>query len=154
MLFNIFSYISWREQVTFQWDGDDFCFAFDQHACWIFIVLAHSNNSPRVDMSFHSADTLSQFRANKSLILLFDSVWLALVPAVKQHIPIVSTLFWPDRGSNPQSISLKARIQGYCMHIGEQCPEQYIILHQLSSAVWYIMSDNIHQYSCNNPFII
>jgi len=40
------------------------------------------------------------------------------------------------------------------MNIGEYCPEQYIILHELASAIWYIARDNIHQYSCNNPFII
>ena len=35
----------------------------------------------------------------------------------------------------------------YCMNIGEYCPEQNIILHKLAR-------DNIHQYSCNNPFTL
>jgi hypothetical protein len=35
---------------------------------WIFIVVAHLHNIPRVDMSFHS-DTLFWFRANQSLRL-------------------------------------------------------------------------------------
>ena len=49
---------------------------------WIFIVLAHWNNSPRVDMSLHS-DTLFWFRTNQSLVL---------------H----------DWGSNPRSTALEA----------------------------------------------
>jgi hypothetical protein len=36
---------------------------------WIFIVLAHWNNSPQVYMSLHS-DTLSWFRDNRYLLLL------------------------------------------------------------------------------------
>jgi hypothetical protein len=36
---------------------------------WIFIVLAHWNNSPWIDSSLHS-DTLFWFRANQSLFLL------------------------------------------------------------------------------------
>ena len=39
------------------------------------------------------------------------------------------------------------------MNIGEYCPKQYIILHKHASAIWYTASDNIHQYSCNNPII-
>ena len=37
----------------------------------IFIVLAHWNNSPRIEISPHS-DTLSWFRANQSLIFLLN----------------------------------------------------------------------------------
>jgi len=33
---------------------------------WIFTVLAHRYNSPRIDMLLHS-DTLSRFGANQSL---------------------------------------------------------------------------------------
>jgi len=50
---------------------------------WIFIVLAHWNNSPRVDMSPYS-DTLSWFRANQSLLFLLSAASLA----EKQQIPI------------------------------------------------------------------
>jgi len=39
------------------------------------------------------------------------------------------------------------------MNIGEYCPEQYIILHEFASAMCYFARDNVHQYSCNNPFI-
>jgi len=35
---------------------------------WIFIVLAHWNNSPRINMP-PNLDTLSWFRANQSLLL-------------------------------------------------------------------------------------
>jgi hypothetical protein len=50
---------------------------------WIFIVLAHWNNSPRIDMSLLS-DTLFWFRANQSLLLLLNAACLA----EKQQIPI------------------------------------------------------------------
>jgi hypothetical protein len=43
---------------------------------WIFIVLAHWNNSPRIDMSLHS-DTLSWCRANQSLLFLLNAACLA-----------------------------------------------------------------------------
>ena len=43
---------------------------------WIFIVLAHWNNSPQIDMSPHS-DTLSRFRANQSLFFLLTAAYLA-----------------------------------------------------------------------------
>ena len=62
---------------------------------WIFIVLAHRNNSPRIDMSLHS-DTLSWLRANQSLFFLFNATCLV----EKQYIPILYSLVWRDRGSN------------------------------------------------------
>ena len=46
-------------------------------------MLAHWNNSPRVEMSLHS-DTLYWFRANQSLLFLRNAAWLA----EKQQIPI------------------------------------------------------------------
>jgi hypothetical protein len=46
-------------------------FVLNQYAEFIFIVLIHWNNSPRIDMSPHS-DTLSWFRANQSLLLLLN----------------------------------------------------------------------------------
>jgi hypothetical protein len=49
-----------------------------------FIVLAHWNNSPRVDMSLH-LDTLFWFRADHSLLFLINAACLA----VKQQIPIL-----------------------------------------------------------------
>ena len=42
---------------------------------WIFIVLAHRINSPRIDMLPHS-DTLSWFRANQSLLFLLNAACL------------------------------------------------------------------------------
>jgi hypothetical protein len=79
-----FSAISWQEQVNFQWDGDEILFVLDQQAELVFIVLAHWNNSPRVDMSLHS-DTLFWFRANQSLLFLLNAACLA----EKQQIPIL-----------------------------------------------------------------
>jgi hypothetical protein len=50
---------------------------------WIFIVLAHWNNIPRIDMSPHM-DTLSWFQANQFWLLLLKVVCFAK----KQQIPI------------------------------------------------------------------
>ena len=57
---------------------------------WIFIVLAHWNNSPLVDMSLHS-NTLFWFRAKQSLFLLLN----AACSAEKVKIPLYS--LWFDR---------------------------------------------------------
>jgi hypothetical protein len=55
-----FNYIMARTSY-FEWDDDEVRFVLDQHAeLDFFIVLAHWNNSPQVDMSLHS-DTLSWF---------------------------------------------------------------------------------------------
>jgi hypothetical protein len=43
---------------------------------WIFIVLGHWNNSPRVDMLLNS-DTLFWFRANQSFLFLLNAACLA-----------------------------------------------------------------------------
>jgi hypothetical protein len=51
---------------------------------WIFIMLAHWNDSPWIDMSLHP-DTLSCFRANQSLFFLLNAACLA----EKQQIPIL-----------------------------------------------------------------
>ena len=68
---------------------------------WIFIVLAHWNNSPWVDI-FHHSDT-SWLRATESLFLLLKAVcWTE-----KQQIPILKSVVLPDRGSNTQSTSLE-----------------------------------------------
>jgi len=51
---------------------------------WIFIVVTHWNNSPRIDILPHSS-TLSWFRANQSLLFLRNAVFIA----EKQQIPIL-----------------------------------------------------------------
>ena len=67
---------------------------------WIFIVLSHWNNSPRVDMSLHS-DRLFWFRANRSLLFLLNAACLA----EKQQISILKSLVWLDWGSNFHLVS-------------------------------------------------
>ena len=69
----------------------------------VFLVLAHWNNSPRVDMLPHS-DTLFRFRANKSLLFLLNTACLA----EKQQMPMLLSFVWHDWGSNPRSVALKA----------------------------------------------
>jgi len=54
----------------------------DHYPSWIFILLAHWNNSPRIDMSLH-LDTLSWFRANQSLVFCLNAVCLT----EKQQLP-------------------------------------------------------------------
>ena len=56
---------------------------------WIFIVLAHWDNSSRIDMSPHS-DILSWFWANQSLLLLLNAACLT----EKQQIPILSYIHY------------------------------------------------------------
>ena len=68
-------------------------------SCWIFIVLAHWYNSPRIYMSPHS-DTLSRVQANQSLPFLHDAACLAEKP----HISLV----WSDQDSNLRCIALDA----------------------------------------------
>ena len=51
---------------------------------WIYIVLAHWNNSPQVDMSLHLG-TLFWFRPNQSLFFLLNAAYLEK----KQQIPIL-----------------------------------------------------------------
>ena len=73
---------------------------------WIFIVLVHWDNSPRVDMSYHS-ETLSRFRATESLLLLSNVV----CSTERQNKSRFQSLVWLDRGLtrlNPLSTTLKA----------------------------------------------
>ena len=67
-----------------------------------FYSAADWNNSPRVDMSLH-LDTLFWFRANHSLLFPLNAECLAEM----QQIPILYSLVWPDRGSNPRSTALE-----------------------------------------------
>jgi hypothetical protein len=67
-----------------RWDHDDGRFVLYQQFSWIFIVLAHCNTSPRVDMSLHS-ESLVLFRANLSLLLLINVACLVQ----NQQIPIL-----------------------------------------------------------------
>ena len=99
LLFNansvIFSDISWREYVNFQWD-DDRPTRSDG-----LIVLVHWNYSPRTEMSSHS-DTLSCFPLNQSLFFPLNVVGLAkrkqiqilysLTGARSPDVPVASTL--------------------------------------------------------------
>ena len=64
------------------------------------IVLAHWNNSQRVDMLLHS-DTLFWFQANQSLLFLLNKCFVEM-----QQIPILLSLLWPNPDSNPQSTTL------------------------------------------------
>ena len=73
-----FSYIHGENPMRWWWDP--LC----TRLSWICIVLAHWNNSWRIDMSPHS-DTLFWFRANHYLLFLLNAAWLA----EKQQISIL-----------------------------------------------------------------
>jgi hypothetical protein len=64
-------YLTWREQVSFQWDDDEVRFVLDQHAELDF-YSAHWNNSPWVVMLLHS-DKLFWFRAKQTLLFLLNA---------------------------------------------------------------------------------
>ena len=57
---NKYSAISWREKDTFFYEMIIRCLLCTRFS-WIFIVLAHWNNNPGIDMLFHS-DTLSWYQ--------------------------------------------------------------------------------------------
>ena len=65
----------------------------------IFIVLAHWNNSPRIDMLPHS-DTLSWFRANQSLLFLINAACLA----EKRKIQILYSLWFDPIRARTQDL--------------------------------------------------
>ena len=87
-----------------QWD--DIHSVLDHHIKLDFIsILAHWNNTLRIDMSLNS-NTLSWFRAKQSLLFLLNAVCLAEKYNVANSNFIV--FVWPDRGSNPRSTALLA----------------------------------------------
>ena len=71
------SAISWLEQFNFQWNDVEVHFVLDQHAELDF----YSANS----LKQQSADTLSRFRANKSLLFPLNAACLA----EKHQLPIL-----------------------------------------------------------------
>ena len=94
ILFNtnsaIYSAISGREQVNFQWDDDDVRFVLDQNAELDFI--AHWNNSLRLDMLLHS-DTLFWF-SSQPVFALSPSCCVLSREATNTNF-IVFGLTWP-----------------------------------------------------------
>jgi hypothetical protein len=86
----IWSQVSYRYPISWEafFDPSDSYFLFAEErgyhkwalahssSCWIFIGLAHWNNSLWIDMSLHY-DTLSWFRANQSFLFLLNTVCLA-----------------------------------------------------------------------------
>ena len=66
-----------ENKLIFQWDNDEDHFVLDQYAQLdFFIVLAHWNNSPRIDISPHQ-DALSWFWTNQSLLFPLNAACLA-----------------------------------------------------------------------------
>ena len=89
--------------INFQWDDDEVRFVLDQHA----------------ELGFNSVSLLKQQSAGRHvaplghIILIPSQPVFALSPyaaclAEKQQIPILLSLVWPDRGSNPRSTALEA----------------------------------------------
>jgi hypothetical protein len=80
-----FSYIMARtSQLSMRWRGGLICTRSNCLVESIYTVLAHWNNSSRIDMSSDS-DTLSWFRANQTLVSLLNIAGLGK----KQKIPFL-----------------------------------------------------------------
>jgi hypothetical protein len=75
--------------------------------------LIHTGDHIWLDMSFLS-DTLFWFRTNQSLLLLFSVACLA----EKQHIPVLQSLVWHDRCSNPRTIMENGKETLYTYWLG------------------------------------
>ena len=67
---HIFSAISWREQVNFQWDNDEINFVLDQHA----------------ELDFTSASSLKQQSADRHVAPLGHIILITSQP-VFAHTP-------------------------------------------------------------------
>ena len=96
-------YISWREEVNFQWDDDEVHFVLDQHAELDF----YSSSSLKQQSAGRHVDPLGHiiwFRANQSLLLILNAVCLA----ENQQIPILLSLVWLDQGSKPMTYCFEA----------------------------------------------
>jgi hypothetical protein len=70
---------------------------------WIYIVLAHWNNSLRIDMSSHSRHIILIPSQPVFVLSPYNDVCLA----EKQHIQMLKSLVWPDKGSNLRSTTLE-----------------------------------------------
>jgi hypothetical protein len=66
---------NWDNKLSFNENGE-IALYYTNTLSWICIVLAHWNNSPRLDMSLHW-DTLSWFRPNHYLFLLLNDAVLS-----------------------------------------------------------------------------
>ena len=103
-------YIQWQLYFMYIQDesilmNDDVepCFVLDRHAEPDFNVLAHKINSPQEDMPLYPY-TLFRLWADQSFLLLLNAACLAK----KKQTPILMSLVWPDRGSNPRPSALEA----------------------------------------------
>ena len=96
LMLNNFSAVSWREQVNEMMMRS--ALSQTNTLSWIFIVLAHRNNSPQIDMSPHS-DALAWFRDNQYLLFL-----LSLARSNKYQF--YSILVLPNQGLNPRHTAL------------------------------------------------
>jgi hypothetical protein len=124
---------SWREQVYFQRDDDEVRFVLDLTRWVVFlIVLAHWNNSPRVDMLLHS-DTLVWFRANQSLLFLINAACLA----EKRQIPNLMSLVWHDR-ARPTIYRRRAH-KPLCHRCGSKCIRIKRYINEYVSAYCFLM---------------
>ena len=109
---------------------------------WIFIVLAHWNNSPWVDMLLHS-DTLSWFRANQSLLFLVNTACLRGEATNTNFIvfgltlPGFEQMIYCTRGENANNYATDAVLKWYA---GSSC------LHR--------MVDGFYTYLCNRCLLL
>ena len=92
----------------------------------IFMVLAHWNNSPRINLSPPS-DTFAWFWVNQSLLFLLNAACLA----EKHQMQILQSLAWPDRDWNPWSTTLEANTL---------CLNSFNIIYSIFTPITFIKS--------------
>jgi hypothetical protein len=98
-----------------------------------FIVLAHWNNSLRIDMSPHS-DTLSWFRANQSLLFLLNCCVLSGEATNTNFI----VFGWPDRGSNPWPTAFEASKLDFLPYLWPICQTFVRVCCGVLSTTWSV----------------
>ena len=102
-------------------------------------MVAHWNNSRRVDMSLHS-DTLFWFRANQSLLFLLNAACLGK----KQQIPIFKVFCLTRLGFEPTIYRTRGE---HAKHYATDAVYKYIYSH-----VWNLQLHDFNDKKCL-PFL-
>jgi hypothetical protein len=107
----IVSYIMARTSYfAMRWWWGSFCNR-QTRLIGFFLVLAHWNNSPQIDMSHHS-DTISWFRAKQFLLFLLNDVCVA----EKQQIYTNFVVFGLTRGKHANHYAFNVIRQPSCWY--------------------------------------
>ena len=108
---------------------------------WIFIVLAHWNNSSRIDMSPHLY-TLSWFWATQSLLFLLNAVCLA----VKQQKPILVSHDGRSSLRSMSMLTITPPMQFFIQRIFWKSYQKWVVLYFLKKKTCFLMSEITHYF--------